>query len=283
MYQFAKRCLCIAAALLTVAFVIPAAADVELTDVSWETIGSSVRFHLQFHNPDQMEPSGDVSGVLSSQPFGAFVPNNGVITSFNVPPMQPSSFFDVFYDIPLADLPPSADVYHGGGGGGGGTGANLSPTLDCPPANSWAGNVDVFWTGAGGTGNVNYHFGTIQVCAGGPPTCIHVITGCDILPGITWSFGPAPSGWSASLHNDSGMLSPAGPASNPIPPTFWDGWICVSAGASVPNGATSCVNLNLTCGDQTSVITVCSEACVCGSVATEESTWGGIKELYKNE
>ncbi len=145
MYQKAIKCLCIAAALLTAAFVFPAAADVELTDVSWETLGSSVRFHLQFHNPDPMETSGDVGGVLSSQPFGAFVPNHGVITSFNVPPLAPSSFFDVFYDIPLTDLPPSAETYQGGGGGGG---ASLSPSTTCPPTNSWAGNVDVFWTGA---------------------------------------------------------------------------------------------------------------------------------------
>jgi len=280
MYHKAIKCLSLAVALLTVAYIIPAAADVELTDVSWETLGSSVRFHLQFHNPDPTLPSGDVGGVLSSQPFGAFVPNSGIITGFEVPPIQPSSFFDVFYDIPLTDLPPSAETYQGGGGGGGGS---LSSSTTCPPTNSWAGNVDVFWTGAGGTGNVNYHFGTIQVCAGGPPTCIHVITGCDVFPGISWSFGSAPAGWSAALLNDSGMLTPAGPASNPIPPAFWDGWICVSASASVPNGATSCVNLNLTCGDQTSVITVCSEACACGSVATEESTWGGIKELYKTE
>jgi hypothetical protein len=272
-------CLCIAAALLTAAFVFPAAADVELTDVSWETLGSSVRFHLQFHNPDPSNSSGPVSGVLSSQPYGAFVQNYGPIGSFDVPPLAPSSFFDVFYDIPLSDLPPSADVYDGGGGSGG---ASLSPSETCPPTNSWAGNVDVFWTGLGGTGNVNYHFGTIQVCAGGPPTCIHVITGCDVAPGITWAFGSAPSGWTAALLNDSGVLTPAGPASNPIAPGFWDGWICVTAAASVPNGATSCVNLNLTCGDQTSVITVCSEACVCGSVPTEESTWGGVKELYKN-
>jgi len=69
MYKTAITCLCIAAVLLTAAFVVPVAADVELTDVSWETLGTNVRFHLQFHNPDLMNPSGEVSGVLSSQPF----------------------------------------------------------------------------------------------------------------------------------------------------------------------------------------------------------------------
>jgi len=281
MYKTAITCLCIAAVLLTAAFVVPVAADVELTDVSWETLGTNVRFHLQFHNPDPMNPSGEVSGVLSSQPFGAFVPNSGIITAFNVPPIAPSSFFDVFYDIPLADLPPSALVIQSGGGGSGGS--SLAPSETCPPNLFWGGNVDVFWVGPGGSGNVNYHFSTIQVCAGGGPTYIHVISDCQIAPGIVWSFGSAPAGWSAALLNDSGMLTPAGPASNPIPTGFFDGWISVTAGPSVANGATACFNLNLTCGEQPAVITVCAEACVCGSVATQESTWGGIKELYKNE
>ena len=280
MYQKAKKCLYIATAILTMAFALPAAADVELTDVSWETIGSSVRFHLQFHNPDPSNPSGDVSGVLSSQPYGAFVQNYGPITSFDVPSLAPDSFFDIFYDAPLSDLPPSAEVIQPGTDG---SGATLSPSVTCPPNLFWGGNVDIFWVGPGGSGNVNYHFSTIQVCAGGGPTYIHVISDCQIVPGILWNFGSAPAGWSAALLNDSGMLTPAGPASNPIPTGFFDGWISVTASGSVPNGATACMNLNLTCGEQPAVITVCAEACVCGSVATEESTWGGIKELYKNE
>ncbi len=75
-------------------------AGVEVSQVDWETIGSSVRFHVQFHNPDQNAPSDPVSGEMSSQPFGAFVPNSGPIGTFDVPSLAPDSFFDVFFELP---------------------------------------------------------------------------------------------------------------------------------------------------------------------------------------
>jgi len=37
---------------------------------------------------------------MSSQEFGAFLPTYGPIGNFDVPPIQPSSFFDVFFECP---------------------------------------------------------------------------------------------------------------------------------------------------------------------------------------
>lgn len=280
MHTSAKQCAIIAVALLAAAFVVPVAANVELTEARWETIGTDVRFLLRFHNPDQVNPSGAVSGVLSSQPFGAFVPNNGTITTFDVPPLAPDSFFDVEYFVTLSDLPPSAETITPGGGGGG---AFAAPAQGCPPNLFWAGNIDVFWSGPGGSGQVNYHVGEIQVCPGGGPSYIHVVMDCQDPAGISWSFGPLCPGWSASLVMDDGAGNPNGPAPNPIPPGFFDGWICVAADTTVAIGGTCCFDLNLNCGTQPATVTVCAEACIWEPVSVEESTWGRIKALYQNE
>jgi hypothetical protein len=263
------------------AFVFPVAADVELSHVSWETIGTQVRFHLQFHNPDQLNPSGAVSGELHSQPFGAFVPNNGLITPFNVPPMAPDSFFDIFTEIELSSLPPSADRLTPGSGGGGGGGSLLSTAQGCPPDLFWAGNVDVFWNGPGGSGQANAHYGTLQICPGGQSSYIHIFGDCQDPAGTFWSFGPLCPGWSATLVSSDGMGLPGGPAPNPLPVGFFDGWICISADASVPIGATCCFDLFMTCGASTVPIHMCTEACIWEPVSTEPSTWGKIKSLYQ--
>ena len=51
---------------------------------------------------------------MSSQHFGVFLPDYGPIGRFNVPPLQPSSFFDVFFEIPLSQLPPPPEKTHPG-------------------------------------------------------------------------------------------------------------------------------------------------------------------------
>jgi hypothetical protein len=261
------------------AFVFPAAAAVELTKVEWNTLGSQVRFHLQFHNPDSML-SGPVSGELHSQPFGAFVQNYGLIGAFDIPPIEPESFFDVFFDVPLSSLPPSAEKitpFDGGGGGGGGlVSAAMVP---CPKDLFWAGNVDVWFSGSGGVGQANYHFGTLQICPNGPPSYIHIFGYCPA--GVSWAFGQLCQGWSATLELDNGMGQPDGPAPNPFPAGFFSAWIHVSADATVPIGATCCFALNMTCGNSTVPINMCAEACECSQISTEPSTWGKIKTIYR--
>jgi len=281
MLQNLKACffLVVVAMLFLAATVFPVAADVELTTIEWHTIGTQVRFHLQFHNPDPIMESGTVMGELNSQPFGAFLENNGHITSFNVPPIPPASFFDVFYDIELNSLPPSADKITPAGGGGG-SGGSLSAVRElCPPDLFWAGNVDVFWNGPGGSGQANAHFGTLQICPGGTPSYIHIFGDCPT--GASWAFEPLCPGWNASLVSSDGLGQPNGPALNPLPAGFFDGWICISADVSVPAGSTCCFNLNMTCGDSTVPINICTEACECQTVPTEQSTWGKIKSLYQ--
>jgi hypothetical protein len=283
MTQFVKGFLIAVCAVVffMAAFVFPAAADVELTDVSWETIGTTVRFHVQFHNPDLSNPSGDVSGALNTQPFGAFVPNNGQIGTFDVPPLAPDSFFDIWYDVALSDLPPSAErLTPTGGASSTSTGLSSAP-VGCPPDLFWAGNVDVFWSGPGGSGQANYHFGTLQICPGGPSSYIHIFGDCQDPSGVSWSFSPLCSGWTATLVADDGFGMPGGPAANPLPSGFFDGWICVTAGPGVPVGSTCCFDLLMTCGASTVPINICADACIWEPVSTETSTWGKIKSMYQ--
>jgi len=246
---------------------IAAAADVSPPEISWQMAGTSmVRFHLHFHNGNPTEGTLAISGTLHSQEFGAFLPHYGLIGTFEVPPMEPESFFDVFFEVPLSELPPNPS---GGGGGGGGLRAAL---LDpCPPP-MWVGNVDVNWWGPGGAGQVNAHYGDIGVCPGQAPSCLHVITMCGFP--MPWAFVINCPGWAVTLLNEDYSPAPA-----MLPPN-WTGWACISANANVPVGAQCCFGLNLWCQGVLATINVCAFACEC-PVKAEQGTWGRIKTLYR--
>src|SRR5439155_22446705 len=127
---------------------------------------------------DPGNASAPVSGDMSSQMFGVFQPNFGPIGHFDLPPIAPNSFFDVFFDIPLNQLPPEPATELPGGG--------PVPNSPCPPPDQWHGNVDITWDGAGGTGHVNKHYGGLLVCPGAGPSYIHVVTNCTVASGMTW-------------------------------------------------------------------------------------------------
>lgn len=256
-------------------------AEVVVSQVDWETIGENVRFHVQFHNNDPNSPSEMVSGLMSSQPFGAFLPNAGPIGTFEVPPMAVDSFFDVFFELPAVQLPPSAATIMPSGGPTGTTAPGILTLAQpvCPPPTFWNGNVDIFWTPPG-TGSVNYHFGQLLICPGAGNSYIHVIMDCQDPAGISWNMSGLCPGWSATLVSDDGNFQPGAPAPNPIPAGFFDGWICVSADASVLPGSTCNPALNLQCGDEPAVINVAAEACDCDPVPTEPTTWGKVKTHF---
>jgi hypothetical protein len=244
---------------------IAAAVQVSPPEISWQMVGLDVvRFQLHFYNADPVESTLEVSGSMYSQEFGAFLPHYGLIGTFNVPPMEPSSFFDVFFDVPLSALPPS----QGGGSGPGLRAVQIDP---CPPP-IWIGNVDVNWAGPGGAGQVGKHYGDVGVCAGGPSSCLHVITMC---PGnLTWGFVMNCPGWTVTLLNENYTPAPA------LLPPNWTGWICISANANMPLNSECCLNLNLVCGGVPATIDVCAFSCEC-PVRVEQGTWGRIKTMYR--
>jgi hypothetical protein len=239
----------------------------EVSAVDWATNSGTVRFHVQFHNAGT-DFTQLTSGAIGSQMYGAFVPVVGSIGAFNLPPIMPDSFFDVFVDIPLTSLPPSATKITPWG--------NKSAAAVCGPDDHWDGNVDITWfdpAGGGGGGHVNVHYGHIFVCPGNGHSFIHVITGCNGM--INWAFVNLCPGWHVALLNEDYT-----PAPSPLP-AGWTGFMDVWADATVPVGAICCLTLNLTCNGVTTPVQLCAEACDCGTVGTESSTWGTIKSLYK--
>lgn len=241
------------------------AATVGPPEISWQMLGSSmVRFQLHFHNDDPLETTGSVSGQMFSQEFGVFVPHYGLIGDFNVPPMGPESFFDVFFDVPLSDLPPEPGTEPR-------LGVSAAQDEPCPPP-MWVGNVDVIWAGDGGAGQVNQHYGTVGVCPGGPASCLHVVTGC--AGNVTWAVRNVCPGWSVALYNEDWSAAPA------LLPPGWSGHICVSAGANIPVGAICCFSVDFTCAGVTATVNVCAQACDCPTPTMRE-TWGRIKTIYR--
>ncbi len=236
---------------------VAAAAPVGPPEISWQMVGTDVvRFQLHFSNPDPVEATLPVQGEMHSQQFGVFLPDFGLIGSFNVPGMAPSSFFDVFFEVPLPNLPPSPSAFRIG---------------DCPPP-TWVGNVDVNWYGPGGAGQVNKHYGNIGVCPGGAASCLHVITMC---PGnLTWGIVMFCPGWAVTLLNEDHSPAPA------ILPPGWTGWACITASAGVPVNSQCCFNLNFLNGAVPASINVCAFACECPS-PTKLGTWGQLKSLYR--
>ncbi len=236
--------------------------------IDWVPVASglgepNIRFHIRWQNPDEDAPSSAFSGTMFSQEFGVFLPNHGTIGDFNVPPLQPSSFFDVFVEVPLSSLPPKPQKMVPGGGGGiafaaghGGPSANVA----CPPDTNWAGNVDVQWggSGSGQGGQVNVHYGDLITCPGGDPSLIHVRPSNCTSP-MPWSTTGVCPGWTVTLVNED-----FSPAPNPIP-VGWSGWIKVTAVAGVPSGASCCFGVVFGCNGATSTINICSTACDCAT------------------
>ncbi|MBU1950711.1 MAG: hypothetical protein KJ927_18505, partial [Candidatus Eisenbacteria bacterium] len=233
----------------------PAIASVSLphSNIDWSTVGDNVEFHLRFINADA-EPTGPVSGTLTPQEFGVFLPGFGSPRPFDIPPLAPDSFFDVFIEIPLAELPQNPPE------------ANTGDGLDvpCPPGDHWDGNIDVLWNGAGEQGEVDYHAGELMVCPGGGASLIHFRTlTCTSPAGMTWSITGLCPDFNAILVEED-MITPA---PNPVPPG-WTGYISVTAaaGAAVPD--TCCFQVTLFCDGVPGVIDLCAITCDCGTAGS---------------
>lgn len=125
---------------------------------------------------------------------------------------------------------------------------------DCPPSQTWAGNVDVLWTGQTAGGNVQKHQGELLVNLGSTPSFIHVgITNCPSP--APWTITGLCPGFSAMLVNED-----KSPAPNPIP-SGWSGWIRVSAATGTPGGTTCCIAVGFDCNGSPGVIDLCATSC----------------------
>ncbi len=252
--------------LLVVLLATPVVADVvvEPEDISWTTDSGIVYFQIRFHNYEQT-PSGEVSCALFAQDFGAFLPNQNEIGAYDIPPIPPDSFFDVYMDIPFDQLPPPPEEGH--------PWDTLKLQPYCPQDDHWDGNVDLIWTGLGGAGQVNAHLGTLQVCPTYGASQIHVVTGC---PGnLTYTITGVCAGFTVQLVNEDFTAAPS-----PLMPG-WSGHIRVWADASVPIGTTCCFTINFNCGGVITPLILCVTACDCAPISNEDVNWGQVKSLYK--
>src|SRR5262249_55569921 len=124
----------------------------------------------------------------------------------------------------------------------------------CTHDTTWSGNVDITWTGTGGGGSVNKHYSNIMVNAAGGPTYLHVISGCTVAAGTTWSMLGGCPGWTIVLENEDHSPAPA------VLPPGWTGWLRFSA-PGMPSGTTCCVLLTFQCGSDNAQIYVCAKVC----------------------
>lgn len=259
------------AALLVLALPPPARAGalpgpaLDPADIGWQTVGSSIHFSLRFRNPSGTEPTDAAAGTVHAQEFGVFLPDLNLLHTFNVPPIMPDSFFDVFFDVPRCDLP------HGCTPPLAAKRAPAAQAIPCPPFDHWDGNIDVRWNGPGGAGQVFKHIGAPQVCPGHGNSYTHVTTACAFPS--PWVIAGVCAGWSVTLVNED-----LTPAPNPVPPG-WTGFICVSANANVPFGSVCCFTVTFTCLGAPAVINMCATACDC-PVPVHPTTWGLIKARY---
>ncbi len=247
-------------------------------DIRWETVSGPaapmVQFHLRFRN-SMDTPSEPRTFEVFAQDFGAFVPRRGMIAMGEIPMLQGMDVYDVMFEVPMEDLPPSAMEMAPGRFAT----AQAGP---CPPDDHWDGNIDVVWVLSSTgelDGQVNKHVGTVQVCPGGGKSYIHLITGCPgdadwfILSNVVDCPAGAASFPMALVNEDFT------PAPDPVPPG-WTGWICVSAVEGVPVGETCCFGLTFDCAGSAATIDVCAMACEC-AVQADETTWGRVKGGYR--
>ncbi len=234
------------------------------TAIDWLPVSGTtdIKFHIRWQNLDNDAMSPPISGSMSSQEFGVFLPDAGQIGQFNVPPLQPSSFFDVFFEVPLSSLPPAPQKLIGGSGGVPALAASMrhrgpATLSDCPPDTNWAGNVDIQWSGSGQSGQVNRHYADLLTCAGGAPSYIHFRPSNCTSP-MPWSLVGVCPGFTVTLVNEN-----LTPAPNPVP-VGWSGFISITAAGSVPSGASCCFGVVFQCNGATATINICSTACQCG-------------------
>ncbi len=274
------RTLCYSVAALALCLATPAsvraASHSDLVMVDWMTMMDAgappmVQFHLRFYNPHDFPSPPNMYQVFAQEAYGAFVPNAQMIQQGETPTIAPMSFFDVFFEVELSALPPPPATTTNSAPAGD-LDAVTEPGEPCPPDDHWDGNIDVVWGNAGGTGQANFHIGTLQVCPGDGKSYIHLLTGC--LEGAAWSIDGVCPGWSATLVNEDYTPAPAA-----LPPG-WTGWICISADASVPVASTCCFTIDLMCGEEAATIELCAHACQC-AVQNESSTWGRLKGWYR--
>ncbi len=241
--------------------------------IDWSRLPGTnkVRFHVRWENPLRESPSMPVSGDLRPQAFGVFLPDQGHIGHFDIPSIAPGGSFDSFLDVARDSLPAEpARVFPGGNPPVGGP---------CPQDSSWIGNVDVTWGGPGGSGTVNRHYGNILVNSAGGGSFLHVISGCTLATGTTWTMSGGCPGWSITLENEDHTPAPA------VLPAGWTGWLRFSA-PGLPSGSTCCVLLTFQCGSQTAAIYVCATVCQWATAGvgdhTEQSTAFGIRRIAPN-
>lgn len=244
-----------------------------VASVDWMTLpgaAPTVRFHVQFSNLDGTMETNPVEGSAFAQKFGVFVPNEAMIGHFNVPPIAPNSFFDVFFDVPLSMLPQTQEFIQGGNA------PRLNNIVDCQPTDHWDGNIDIqWWDPLGAFAQVNYHIGDIKVCPGAGKSYIHMIGACNAL--MAWQIAlncAGAAGWTVTLVNEDFT-----PAPNPLPP-LWTGYICMTAAATVAVGDVCCATITFTCGNQQAQVRICGTACEWATPVSPR-TWGTIKSLYR--
>ena len=218
------------------------------SNIDWAYVATTgnVRFHMRFDNPDAAA-SPSVTGSLRPQLYGAFMPDLSPVRGFDVPSIAPHGFVDVYTEIPLQQLPPSAP-----------TGGGPPPAGPCPPPGFWNGNVHITWAGAGGQGQAFRHMGQVLVCPGNNCTFIHVTTDCAAP--APWSVAGLCAGWNVTLYEEDQVT----PSPNPVPPA-WHGWLCITAASGTPVPSTCCPAITFSCAGSPGIVELCATTCDCGN------------------
>jgi hypothetical protein len=250
------------AAITGVAIHVAPTAAITLDEMSWQSFGGNVEFEAKFVNEEPVR-SGPVTGELNAQLLGGFGENVAPICGFEIPPLEPGEEYTVVCEVPLEELPPTAEQVVPEGGAG------------CPPDDFWSNGVDVSWIGDGG-GNAVVHRGHLQICPRFGGSFIHVLFDCEPPDGVVWSFAGDCPGFDPGLVD--AKMNPVG---NPLPPGEFNGWISIDGDAGLPFGLECDLDLNLTCGSTTAQLRLRVMTCDCAlPTPVGPSTWGEIKTRY---
>src|SRR5262245_39846581 len=220
-----------------------------LTGVDWHMpFADFIRFHLRWRNYSLDTESQPLAASLFAEPFGVFMPDGPPVQGFDVPPVPAESFFDVFIDVPLDQLPPSAPVQLPGGG--------PSAADPCPPGDGWSGNLDVRWAEDGIGALSDWHGGDLLVGPGLGYSYIHVVSDCAPVDSLTWALLGACPGFTATLFEED-KATPAPPSL----PAAWHGFLAVAADPGTPVGAVCCFDLLFRCDATPARVHLCANTC----------------------
>ena len=232
----------------------PRIGSVQLLSISWLLIENDLLVTMMFRNRSEAQTSRRTPVFADARRLGGS-PAIHFAETLELGPLLPDEIAALQWTIPADSLPPAAERLVVGGS---------DPVPGCIAGSEWPGQFRIEWSEAGTNVIDVIERGKVElpVCPNSDASSAQLAVQVNDASGGYWVFSGMTPGWLAELkENASG--APGNPALNPLPPGPFDGWLCVSADATVIPPAFAEIIWTVVSGSDTASIHVDAQSCNC--------------------